>query len=90
MLLWSGQANSGGAGPLEVRFAPTAFRTQTLRIVLDTNRTSGWNEIDAVALVGLGGNQWAAGASASSTYAQRAGAVQGLQFGDFRGLTKER
>jgi len=35
--------------------------------VLDTNRTPGWNEIDAVELIG-GGAQWAKQATASSTY----------------------
>ncbi|MBI5362876.1 MAG: hypothetical protein HZA53_06830 [Planctomycetes bacterium] len=79
-VLWSGSANSGGSGPLEIRFAPTTFRTQTLRLVLDTNRTEGWNEIDAVEVLGIGGRQWATGASASSTYAQRGNGGRALEF----------
>jgi hypothetical protein len=70
-VLWSGATEAQVDGPLELLFAPTSFRTQTLRIVLDTHRTPGWNEIDAVELLGLGGRQWAQSATASSTYAQR-------------------
>ena len=42
-----------------------------LRVELDTNRSNGWNEIDAVELVGPDGRQWAAHARASSSYADR-------------------
>ena len=69
-VLWSGTASSNLEGPLEIRFAPTSFHTQTLRVVLDTNRTPGWNEIDAVEFHGLSGTQWATGATAASSYAQ--------------------
>ena len=46
-----------------------AFRTRTIKLVLDTNRVAGWNEIDAVELVGDGTRQWAQAARASSSYA---------------------
>ena len=37
---------------------------------LDTTRVSGWNEIDAVELIGRDGSrQWATSAKASSSYA---------------------
>jgi len=49
--------------------AATSFATDRLRLTLDTNRVAGWNEIDAVELLGPGGAQWAARASCSSTYA---------------------
>jgi hypothetical protein len=43
---------------------------QSITVYLDTSRVSGWNEIDAVELVGKDGTrQWASQAAASSTYA---------------------
>jgi hypothetical protein len=45
-------------------------RTDRIRIELDTTRVAGWNEIDAVELVGAdGSSQWAVAAAASSSYA---------------------
>jgi hypothetical protein len=66
--LWQGRTN-GGSSPLVVSFPLTSFAVRTVRIVLDTDRTLGWNEIDAVELVGPGGGQWAHRATASSTFA---------------------
>jgi hypothetical protein len=65
--LWSGTANGGGA-PLVLEWPLTSYDVRTIRIVLETNRTPGWNEIEAVELLG-GGSQWAKYATASSTYA---------------------
>ncbi len=48
--------------------AATAYATSRLRITLDTDRVAGWNEIDAVELVGDGLRQWASAATASSSY----------------------
>jgi len=49
--------------------------SKSVIIYLDSARVPGWNEIDAVELVGKDGSQqWAARAEASSTYAQQ---VQG-------------
>jgi hypothetical protein len=46
--------------------------SKSIKIYLDTTRKEGWNEIDAVELVGKDGKrQWASHASASSTYAVR-------------------
>lgn len=46
--------------------------SRTIRIYLDTSRKPGWNEIDAVELVGKDGSrQWASRATASSSYADR-------------------
>lgn len=69
-VLWQGAAAAASTPrwfepPVEV--APA--RTRTIRIVLDTNAVKGWNEIDAVELVGDGYRQWAAEARASSSYA---------------------
>jgi hypothetical protein len=42
-----------------------------VRVYLDTAKVPGWNEIDAVELIGRDGTrQWAVSATASSTYAQ--------------------
>ncbi len=46
--------------------------TRKIRVHLASKRVPGWNEIDAVALVGAdGAKQWATAAMASSTYAER-------------------
>ncbi|HTI70275.1 MAG TPA: hypothetical protein VMF06_09925 [Candidatus Limnocylindria bacterium] len=63
----------------------TSLRAVTRQIViyLDTSLVPGWNEIDAVQLVGKdGSHQWASKATASSTYAERFvnATVDGLQF----------
>lgn len=56
-------------------FAPTLqttrYTTGTIRLVVDTDRVTDWNEIDAVELEGDGIRQWAVGATASSSYADR-------------------
>ncbi len=76
--LWRGTANVP-TGPLVLSFPLTAFAVRTIRIVLDTDRTKGWNEIDAVELLGPGGGQWASRASASSTYASGSGGSEQAQ-----------
>lgn len=68
VLLWQGTAGGGGK-PVWIGFPLTSFDVRVLRIEVDTDRTPGWNEIDAVELVGPGGSQWAVRAIASSTYA---------------------
>jgi hypothetical protein len=69
-LLWEGVAVVEGAPRW---FAPpvrrTSYAVRRIRIVLDTDRVGGWNEIDAVELVGDGRRQWATTAQASSSYA---------------------
>jgi hypothetical protein len=67
-VVWSGDDPLGSPGVFEAGFPLTAYLVKRVRIVLDTNRTKGWNEIDAVELVGPAGGQWAADAAASSTY----------------------
>lgn len=70
--LWEGTAY-GGAAPRDF-VVPVRDHVQTsaITIHLDSARVPGWNEIDAVELVGKDGSrQWAVAATASSTYAQR-------------------
>ncbi|MDK2126809.1 hypothetical protein [Parachitinimonas caeni] len=50
--------------------------TRQIKLYLDSPAVPGWNEIDAVELIGKDGSrQWAKRASASSTYAETTGAV---------------
>jgi hypothetical protein len=68
-LLWEGLAPVGdGPRAFEPPIGNVPFETRVLRVWLDTDRVPGWNEIDAVELVGGGESQWAVAASASSTY----------------------
>lgn len=47
-------------------------RAQSVKVYLDTARVPGWNEIDAVQIVGRDGSkQWASASRASSSYADR-------------------
>jgi hypothetical protein len=72
-LIWEGDFDQEQATDIverafQVRDAITA---NSVKIYLDTARVPGWNEIDAVELVGADqSRQWAASAKASSTYAQ--------------------
>jgi hypothetical protein len=73
VVLWEGvEPARQKPAKFEVKPARTA-RTDRLRIELDTTRVPGWNEIDAVQLVGADGStQWAVAATASSSYADAA------------------
>ena len=56
---------------------PKGIRSDQIRIELDTSRVPGWNEIDAVELVGTdGSHQWAKESTASSYFGQ--GREQGM------------
>ena len=68
--VWSGEASVEDAPRW---FAPplagVEFETHRVRLTVDTDRRKGWNEIDAVELVTVGGGrQWVQSASASSSY----------------------
>jgi hypothetical protein len=58
--------------PIDTAFAPsTRVQANSVKIYMDTRRVPGWNEIDAVELIGRDGTrQWATSATASSTYAE--------------------
>ncbi len=67
--LWAGVADPAPAPRwFEPTLASSAGRVDRVRLVLNTDRVAGWNEIDAVALVGDGLEQWASTATASSSY----------------------
>lgn len=52
-VLWSGQSRTtDGIRWFTVTFEPVAFTTRAIRITLDSANVAGWNEIDAVELIG--------------------------------------
>lgn len=73
-LLWEGQDPTVQTPEDFVVRVEREIAGQSVLIELDTARRPGWNAIDAVELVGRDGSrQWAAGAVASSTYADVGG-----------------
>jgi len=69
--VWEGQEPPVQA-PVATSFPVTVpVRANSVKLYLDTRRVPGWNEIDAVELVGRDGSrQWGVAATASSTYAE--------------------
>ncbi len=68
--LWEGAAAAQETPRwFEASLRISSEAVRTIRITLDTDAVSGWNEIDAVELVGGGLRQWARAARASSCYA---------------------
>jgi hypothetical protein len=67
-VLWSGIDPLSKPDVLALDFEATPYRVQRLRLVIDTERSAGWEEIDAVQIVGPDGAAWAASAQASSCY----------------------
>lgn len=55
-------------GVLEATFPETDYRVTHVRVQLNTKVAPGWNEIDAVELVGPDARAWAINATASSSY----------------------
>lgn len=76
-VVWEGEDPTKTApGDLVVK-AQKDVTAGMVKIHLDSNKVPGWNEIDAVELVGADGSrQWASRASASSTYAEQPQAVR--------------
>jgi len=74
--VWTGKdptPTGNGKGVSEISFN-VAFKTDRVKIYLDSPSVSGWNEIDAVALIDAAGKtHWATRATASSTYADYGG-----------------
>ncbi|MCG3134691.1 MAG: hypothetical protein HMLKMBBP_02037 [Planctomycetes bacterium] len=67
--LWSGRADSGSAPRWFEAEPSVSVVAREIRLTIDTAVAQGWEEIDAVELVGGGGRQWASSARASSSYA---------------------
>ena len=72
-VIWEGSfENEIATGVIERAFQVDGDITaDSVKIYMDTTRVSGWNEIDAVEIVGADNSrQWASDARASSTYAE--------------------
>lgn len=69
--LWEG-VEPKSVAPVEMSFTiPNSVNAKSIKVYLDTKRVPGWNEIDAVQIIGRDGSQqWAKQATASSTYAE--------------------
>ena len=70
-VLWEGVEPASQA-PVNMSFSvPAGVPANQIKVYLDRRRVPGWNEIDAVELVGRDGSrQWATSAMASSSYAE--------------------
>jgi hypothetical protein len=70
--IWEGVAESAEA-PLETVFPVVGdIVARSVKLYLDTRRVAGWNEIDAVQMIGRDGtSQWASQSAASSSYADQ-------------------
>lgn len=69
-VVWEGHADAGDASRwFEPGLRSATGTTRRVRVVVDTDRCAGWEEIDAVELVGGGVRQWASAATATSSYA---------------------
>jgi hypothetical protein len=68
--LWSGEEPKLTAPADQVFPTRPGIVASKVRVILDTSKVPGWNEIDAVEIIGRDGSrQWATSATASSTYA---------------------
>jgi hypothetical protein len=69
--IWAGADPSKGQALADTPFAvPAGINAKRVKVYIDTSKVAGWEEIDAVQIVGRDGSaQWAKSTSASSTYA---------------------
>lgn len=73
-VLWEGAPVTANAPPVLELDVKTPVTTDRIKLYLDTKSVRGWNEIDAVQLVGTDGStQWAADAEASSFWTRNVG-----------------
>ena len=68
--LWAGTQSDTTPGEYRFEFTATTRPITRIKLVLDTNRSRNWNEIDAVELSGPDGASWAIAATASSYFGQ--------------------
>ena len=69
--VWAGADPSAGQSLADTPFAvPGGINAKRVKVYLDTAKVAGWEEIDALQIVGRDGRaQWAKSVNASSTYA---------------------
>lgn len=72
VVVWEGTEPPAQA-PVDMNFqVPAGVAAQSVKVYLDRSRVPGWNEIDAVEVVGRDGSrQWASSAAASSSFADQ-------------------
>jgi hypothetical protein len=72
VVLWEGVEARGQAPRDFLVRVEQNIRADSIMVHMDTTRVQGWNEIDAIELIGRDGSrQWATSAEASSTFAER-------------------
>jgi len=74
--VWTGNPQALPTDKIHIRVVPLQvdFPARRFRLYLDSSAVPGWNEIDAVGLLDAAGKtEWAAAATASSTYAEKSG-----------------
>jgi hypothetical protein len=78
ILLWQGTEQAVQA-PVDTSFSlPPGVTANSVKIYMDRTRVPGWNEIDAVELIGRDGSrQWASSAQTSTSYAEPSSKSQG-------------
>lgn len=70
-VLWVGEdPTDASPGELYVDLDAATSGTEVVRITIDTDAVTGWEEIDAVGLVTAEGIRWAIAARASSSYSE--------------------
>ncbi len=71
VVIWQGR-HEASPGIVDAPFnAPAGLTARGVKVYLDTARVPGWNEIDAVELIGRDGTrQWAKTSAASSSYGE--------------------
>ncbi len=69
--VWAGVDPSTGQALADTPFAvPSGVHAKRVKVYLDTSKVAGWEEIDAMQIVGRDGTaQWAKSVNSSSTYA---------------------
>ncbi len=73
-VIWEGTMNAEEGVVERAVKVPPGVRSDQIRIELDTSRVPGWNEIDAVEIVGRDGRrQWGQESTASSYFGQGRG-----------------
>ncbi len=76
--VWQGEdPTQESPGDFVVPTGKNPFATSKVRIAIDTQKKNGWEEIDAIGLVAGRKIYWAAGAAASSSYAEVYGPAPG-------------
>ncbi|MFT4542924.1 MAG: hypothetical protein ACI841_003261 [Planctomycetota bacterium] len=83
-LLWSGVDPMTAPGAFALNVPRTKFKVKRLRITINPMIKKGWNEIDAVELIGPDGRAWASSATASSHFGAMQNTAVNSVFSSFK------